>query len=132
MSEWSASHRFKLTATAPGGLGLVQAFLNTVGVEGYGTDLLADTALAREWSTGAVATWSALRGEQGEPPSLNDADLSRLRALRDVIGQLVRGEAVDGSRMSTVSASFGLSDTGEVLLVPAGTGWRWLASVLWG
>ncbi|SPM39325.1 hypothetical protein BN1232_00403 [Mycobacterium numidiamassiliense] len=131
MSEWSASHRFKLIA-APGGLGLVQDFLNTVGIEGYGTDLLADTALASDWVSGAVRTWSALRGEDVEPPSLNDADLAKLRALRHTIGQLVRGEAVDGSKVSAVSASFGLSDTGEVRLVPAGTGWRWLASVLWG
>jgi predicted RNA-binding Zn ribbon-like protein len=132
MSEWSASHRFKLPATAPGGLGFVQDFLNTVGVEGYGTDLLADTALARDWVSGAVRTWSALRGKHGEAPSLNDTDLSKLRALRDTIGQLVRGEAVDASRMTAVPASFALAETGAVQLVPAGTGWRWLTSVLWG
>jgi len=130
MSEWSASHRYK-HASAPGGVGLVQDFLNTVGIGDYGPDLLADTTLAREWSTAAVRTWAELRGVSAEAPVLNEADLSRLRALRDTIGQLVRGEAVDGSRISAVSASFALSDTGEVRLEPAGTGWRWLASVLW-
>ena len=53
-SEWSASHRYR-KVPAPGGLGLVQDFLNTVGIEEYGPDLLADTALARAWAAGAVA-----------------------------------------------------------------------------
>jgi CGNR zinc finger len=131
MSEWSASHRYEL-ASAPGGLGLIQDFLNTVGIDGYSPDLLADAAAAREWSTGAVRAWSALRGVPTEPPALNDADLSKLRALRTTIAQLVRGEAVDESRTSAVSASFAFSDTGEVRLEPVGSGWRWLASALWG
>ena len=63
---------------------------------------------------------------------MNDADLTKLRALRDTIAALVHGEAVDGSRMVAVSASFALSDTGEVRLEPVGSGWRWLASLLWG
>jgi predicted RNA-binding Zn ribbon-like protein len=130
MSEWSASHRYK-HASAPGGAGLVQDFLNTVRIQDYGPDLLADVTLAQEWCTAAVRTWAQLRGVSTQAPVLNEADLSRLRALRDTIGQLVRGEAVDGSRISAVSASFALSDTGEVRLAPAGTGWRWLASVLW-
>ena len=130
MSEWSASHRHKV-ASAPGGLGLIQDFLNT-GIGEHGSDLLADAARAREWSTGAVQTWSALRGVRAEPPALNDADLSKLRALRTTIAQLVRGEAVDKSRTSAVSASFALSDTREVRLEPAGSGWRWVASLLWG
>ena len=53
MSEWSASHRYEL-APAPGGLGLVQDFLNTVGIQEYGPDLLADTALAQAWVSGAA------------------------------------------------------------------------------
>ncbi|HEY0227159.1 MAG TPA: CGNR zinc finger domain-containing protein [Mycobacterium sp.] len=130
MSEWSASHRYK-HASAPGGAGLIQDFLNTVRIHDYGPDLLADAALAREWSTTAVRTWAELRGVRAEAPVLNEADLSKLRALRDLIGQLVRGEAVDGSRIGAVSASFELSDTGEVRLIPVGTGWRRLASVLW-
>jgi predicted RNA-binding Zn ribbon-like protein len=130
MSEWSASHRYK-HASAPGGAGLVQDFLNTVRIQDYGPDLLADITLAREWSAAAVRTWAGLRGVGAQAPVLSEADLSRLRALRDTIGQLVRGEAVDGSRISAVSASFALSDSSEVRLVPAGTGWRWLASVLW-
>ena len=56
-SSWSASQRYEL-APAPGGLGLVQDFLNTTGIEGYGPDLLADPALARDWAAGAVRTWT--------------------------------------------------------------------------
>src|ERR1700720_826949 len=94
MSEWSASQRYGL-ATAPGGLGLVQDFLNTVSVQEAGPDLLADTALAREWWTSELRKWSALRGVRAVPPSLGDADLPKLRALRSTIAQLVRGEAAD-------------------------------------
>jgi predicted RNA-binding Zn ribbon-like protein len=128
-SSWSASHRYRL-ATAPGGVGLVQDFLNTIAIYDY-PDLLADATLADDWAANAVRTWSALRGVDAEPPALNDADLSKLRALRDTIAKMVAGEPPDSRRIGSVSASFALSDTGEVRLEPAGSGWRWLASVLW-
>ncbi|WP_036468232.1 CGNR zinc finger domain-containing protein [Mycobacterium genavense] len=125
MSTWPASHRFELT-TAPEGLGLVHDFLNTV----HQPDLLADTALAQQWLTGAVRMWSELRGVGANPPGLADADLPKLRALRRTIAQLVRGETPAGG--ATAAASLVVSDSGEVRLEPAGTGWRWLASALWG
>src|SRR5271155_4877044 len=103
-SVWSASQRYKL-ASAPGGLGLVQDFLNTVDIQEYGPDLLAETALARNWSAGAVRTWSALRGVHAEPLSLDDADLSKLRALRGTIANLIHGEPPDGRSKGSVSAS---------------------------
>ena len=131
MSEWSASHRYEL-APAPGGLGLVQDFLNTVGIQEYGSDLLADTALAQAWVSGAARTWSPLRGVDAQPPTLKDADLPKLRALRDTVAQLLAGQQVDGRGLDGVGASFALSDMGEVQLVPAGSGWRWVASALWG
>jgi predicted RNA-binding Zn ribbon-like protein len=130
---WSASHRYQ-KASAPGGLGLVHDFLNTVGIGTYGPDLLADTALARAWTESAVRTWSALRGVDTQPPSLNDADLSKLRALRDTVAKMVAGEPPDERGIGSiraVSGSFALSDTGEVRLEPAGSGWRWMASALW-
>ncbi len=129
-SQWCASHRYQL-ASAPGGLGLVHDFLNTVGIGEYGPDLLADTALARAWAESAVRTWSALRGVDAQPPALDDADLSKLRALRDTIAKMVAGEPPGRRGTGSVSASFALSDTGEVRLEPAGSGWRWLASALW-
>jgi predicted RNA-binding Zn ribbon-like protein len=116
---------------APGGLGLVQDFLNTVNVQEYGPDLLADTERARDWATGAVRTWSALRGVDTEPPALGDTDLSKLRALRDTIAKMVAGEPPGRRGAMSVAATFALSDTGEVRLEPSGTGWQWLASALW-
>ncbi len=133
-TEWPASHRY-LVASAPGGLGLVQDFLNTVAIGNYGPDLLTDTALAREWMAGAMAKWSALRGVDGEAPGLDDGDLSKLRALRGAIAEMVAGEATFGRATNSIrgfNTSFALSDTGEVRLEPAGSGWRWLASLLWG
>ena len=131
MSEWSASHRYEL-ASAPGGIGLVQDFLNTVGIQEYGPDLLTDSALAQAWATDAVGTWSGLRGVDAEPPALNDADLPKLRALRDTVAQMLAGQQPDGRGVGGVSTSFAVSGAGEVQLVPAGSGWRWLASALWG
>jgi predicted RNA-binding Zn ribbon-like protein len=126
MSAWPASHRFDLP-TAPGGLGLVHDFLNTV----HAPDLLADRMLAQDWLSGAMRTWSELRGVHSDPPGLGDAEVPKLRALRDTIAQLVRGEAADERALSGVSAGFAVSDTGEIRLDPAGSGWRWLASALW-
>jgi predicted RNA-binding Zn ribbon-like protein len=126
---WSASQRYGL-APAPAGLGLVQDFLNTVAIYDY-PDLLADTTLADNWAANAVRAWSALRGVDAEPPALNDADLSKLRAVRDTIAKLVAGEPPDRRGIGSVSASFTLSHDGEVRLEPTGTGWRWLASLLW-
>jgi len=121
--SWSASQRHEV-APAPGGLGLVQDFLNTMGLEGYGPDLLADTALAGDWASGAVRTWSALRGLDVAPPPLDAADLSKLRALRDTIAKLVDGQPPTGRTSGAFSASLVLSDTGELRLEPAGVGWR--------
>ncbi|MCV7088889.1 CGNR zinc finger domain-containing protein, partial [Mycobacterium interjectum] len=41
---------------------MVQDFLNTAGIEGYGPDLLTDSALADDLVAGAVRAWSAARG----------------------------------------------------------------------
>jgi hypothetical protein len=129
-SAWSASQRYGL-ASAPGGLGLVQDFLNTIPIYDY-PDLLADTTLADDWAANAVRTWSAVRGVEAQPPSFAEADLARLRELRGTIAALVAGEPTDGRGTGPVSASFALSDAGDVRLEPGGTGWRWLASALWG
>ena len=129
---WPASQRYGLTP-APGGLALVQDFLNTAGIEGSGPDLLADAALAGDWLAAAVREWSDLRGASGpaQRPVPDAADLARLRDLRDAIAALVAGETAAGPARGGVSASFALSETGEVRLEPAGSGWRWLASALW-
>jgi predicted RNA-binding Zn ribbon-like protein len=130
-SVWGASQRYGLAA-APGGMGLVQDFLNTAGIDGYGSDLLADAALAGDWASGAVRTWSTLRELDVAAPPLSDADASRLRALRDTLARLISGEPPAERGISAVPATFALSETGEVRLEPAGSGWRWVASALWG
>jgi len=114
---------------------LVQDFLNTAGVEGYGSDLLADTAVAGDWAAGAVRTWASVRGMDVEPPPLRDIDLAKLRALRETIAHMVAGTTRSGPGAGAVAptpASLTLSGAGEVRLEPAGAGWRWLASALWG
>jgi CGNR zinc finger len=130
LPAWAASQRY-LLAPAPGGLGLVQDFLNTVGIHDY-PDLLADTTLADEWAADALRAWSAVCGIDAQPPSLTEADLARLRSVRGTIAKLVSGEPTNGRGTSSVSASFVLSDGGDVRLEPSGAGWRWLASALWG
>ncbi len=110
----------------------MQDFLNTTGIAGYGPDLLGDSDLAREWALSAVGGWARLRGLEVQPPALDEADLVRLRSLRTTIGSLVAQEPPPGRGTGAVSASFGLSESGEVWLEPSGSGWRWLASALWG
>ena len=111
---------------------MVQDFLNTVGIGANEPDLLADSAHAGDWAAGAVRTWAAFRGLDVQPPVLGDADLPKLRALRDTIAKLVTGEPPTRQGKAAVAASLALSETGEVRLEPAGSGWRWLASALWG
>lgn len=127
-SAWSASQRYGITA-APGGLGLVQDFLNTRGIGAYGPDLLADAALAGEWVADAVHAWSAARGIDVPVPTFDDGDLAKLRALRARLDSLVAGAAPSG--LSAFPAALVVTDAGEVRLEPSGTGWRWLASALW-
>lgn len=130
-SSWVASQRYGCAA-APGSLGLVQDFLNTRGIDGYGPDLLADPGLARDWAAGAVRAWSSARGVDLSPPVLGEADLGRLRAVRATIERMVDGEPPRARGALGVVASYGLSDAGEVRLDPSGSGWRLLASALWG
>ncbi|WP_260860547.1 CGNR zinc finger domain-containing protein [Mycobacterium tilburgii] len=66
------------------------------------------------------------------PPRLSAADLPKLRTLRDTVAQLVRREEPAGPGPHSITASFALSAAGQVRLDPAGSGWRWLASALWG
>ncbi|OBG23838.1 peptide chain release factor 2 [Mycobacterium sp. 852002-51057_SCH5723018] len=110
---------------------MVQDFLNTMGIGGYGPDLLGDAAPAADWAAGAVRTWSALRGFDVRPPALTDTDVSRLRSLRGTITGLVTGQPPGEQAAGPVSACLAVSQTGAVRLEPTGNGWRWLASALW-
>ncbi len=129
-SPWVASQRYGC-ASAPGGLGLVQDFLNTRAIDGYGPDLLGDPELAGDWVVAAVRAWSSVRDVKLQAPKLSDGDLVKLRGVRAAIEQLVAGEPPSPGSVGVV-ASFALSDAGELRLDPSGSGWRWLASALWG
>jgi hypothetical protein len=129
-SRWAASDRFGI-AMAPGGVALVQDFLNTKAI-GDHQDLLADPVLAQSWVTHAVQAWSTTRGDEELPPTLTPTDVTKLRALRDMIAGLITGDVGGSPGIGSVPASFALSDSGDVRLEPAGSGWRWLASALWG
>jgi len=127
---WAASDRFGI-AMAPGGVALVQDFLNTKAIEDH-PDLLADPVLAQSWLTTAVRAWSTTRGDEELPPTLTPTDVTKLRALRATIAGLITEDVGGSPGIGSVSASFALSDSGDVRLEPAGSGWRWLASALWG
>lgn len=130
-SLWAASDRFGLS-TAPGGAALVQDFLNTRAIGQY-PDLLADSTVAQIWANDAARAWCAIRGLDADgPPVLTEADVTKLRTLRTALARLAGGNGVAGPGPVSVSASFHLSETGDVQLQPTGTGWRWLASALWG
>ena len=116
---------------APSGVALVQDFLNTRAIEDH-PDLLADPVLAQSWLTNAVRAWSTTRGDEKRPLTVTAADVTKLRALRATIAGLVSGDVSDSPVIGSVPASFALSDSGDVRLEPAGSGWRWLASALWG
>ncbi len=131
MSSWSASERYGISA-APAGLALVQDFLNTLAIGEHGGDLLADASCAQAWAVQAVGAWSAQRGTEPQVPALTDSDVSRLRALRRALADLVAGDRDGGRAIGPSTASLAVSQTGQVRLEPVGQGWRWLSSALWG
>nr|WP_231980240.1 CGNR zinc finger domain-containing protein [Mycobacterium sp. E2497] len=118
---------------APGGLVLVQEFLNTAPIQGYDTDLLADVDLAAEWCAGAVSKWATLREVDVQTPSLSAADLAQLRDLRDAIANVVNKRSPDRRQVrcfGSVYGAFSLSSSGALRMEPTGSGWHWLASAL--
>jgi hypothetical protein len=127
---WAASDRFGL-AMAPGGVALVQDFLNTKAIKEH-PDLLADPVLAQSWVTNAVQAWSTTRGDVVRPLTLTPTDVTKLHALRATIAGLIAEDVSGSPGIGSVPASLALSDSGDVRLEPAGSGWRWLASALWG
>ena len=64
----------------------------------------------------------------GRRGSVEASRLARPRSRKLVAGERRTDEVL----VRPSPASFALSDTGEVRLEPAGSGWRWLASALWG
>jgi hypothetical protein len=108
-------------APAPGGLWVVQDFVNTDA--GGRPDLLADAGSAQQW-------FAAL----GRPPVvLTDRDRRKLADLRVRLRAALHhrdGAAAEWIVASGVSAGLRLAGDGTVVTEPQGTGWRLVASVL--
>ena len=81
---WLATARYGLRP-APGGLALVQDFLNSRASDLQGPDLLRDAASAEVWTAHAVHAWSVPRPTYSQPPALTDHDTTKLRDLRSVL-----------------------------------------------
>ncbi|MEC3975127.1 CGNR zinc finger domain-containing protein [Amycolatopsis sp. H20-H5] len=126
--SWSGTGRFGLRE-APGGLGLVQDFVNTKTIGDYGPDLLSSTELAQPWLSRALAAWSAARGLDVPEITLSEGDLAALREVRSLFEQLVHGEEV--SAPGPVRTALLPGRDGSVRLAPSGAGGDWLVSALW-
>ena len=125
----TASSRFGLRA-APAGIELVQELLNTRGNRKYGIpDLLADPGAATAWARQAVEQWARNRSGAAPVIEMTAADLPELRALRARFERMAGHH--DAGPSAPVSATVVPGADGTVELVPAGTGWHWLASALW-
>ena len=106
---------------APGGLRVVQDFVNTDAA--HRPDLLADAVAAREWFA-AVGYPSA---------DFTDADLRKLADLRTRLRNALRRRHDDpagGIVTAGVSVGLRLAGDGTVVSEPQGKGWRLVASVL--
>src|SRR5262245_16545180 len=90
---WLATARYRLRP-APGGLALVQDFLNSRASEAHGPDMLRDSASAEVWAAHAVHAWSAHRATHCQPPTLTDHDTIKLRELRSLIEDGLAGVPV--------------------------------------
>jgi predicted RNA-binding Zn ribbon-like protein len=131
MSFWLATQRYGLTP-APGGLALVQEFINTRAIAGQGADLLNDGGAATAWAAQALPAWLALRGIDAPRWKLTDGDATTLRALRlTLTGLLTSGTLNCGTDGTTASAQLLVAQDGQVQLLPSGRGPRWLSSALW-
>jgi predicted RNA-binding Zn ribbon-like protein len=126
--SWIASERYGVSP-APGGLALVQDFLNTRASIQQGQDMLGDTPQARRWIASAVQAWSSQRGEDQAPPQLTDHDADQLRDLRDMLDTLISGIPMRPKHVGV--AAVNLDVDGMTRWEPIGFGWRWLSSAIW-
>ena len=126
--SWIASERYGVSP-APGGLALVQDFLNTRPSVQHGQDMLGDTPQAQRWIARAVQAWSAQGGEDVAPPQLTDHDADQLRDLRDMLDRLASGIPLPPKHVGVVAINLDID--GMIRWEPIGFGWRWLSSAIW-
>jgi hypothetical protein len=116
--SWLGAGRYGVRPAPPGGLALVQDFLNTRAHAEKGPDLLGDAEHARVWAATAARNWSVLRGEHYPTLALTDAAAARLRELRDVLDMMLSGSRIKPPRW------VGSAIMGEVVLSQETGTWR--------
>ena len=127
-SEWAATARYGVRP-APDGLALVQDFLNTRAGATTGIDLLGNADRANAWAGPAVHAWGARRGVPVQPPTMTEDDAVNLGSVRAALDDALAGRGFSTTRPS-LDVQF--TDTGEVLWIPTGHGWKWLAGAIFG
>ena len=127
---WLATARYGLRP-APGGLALVQDFLNSRASEAHGPDMLRDSANAEVWAAHAVHAWSVQR-THCQPPALTDHDTIKLRDVRSLIEDGLAGVSVGHQDRLFGPLQFTLAGAAEISYVPKGQGWQWFCGAILG
>jgi hypothetical protein len=130
--SWQGTRRYGFRPAPPGGLALVQDFLNTRAHADKGPDLLGDAERARAWAANAIRNWSVLRGMQYPLLVLTDDDAAHLRELREVLDMVLNGSRIMPPQHVLGTAEFTLDVAGEMSWTPTGHGWCWLGSAIIG
>lgn len=129
MAVWVATTRYGLRP-APGGLALVEDFLNTRASCLLETDLLDDVESAQARGSKALCAWSTLWNIDTAPLRLTDNDVAELRELRTILETVLTGAPVERS-LPGASPQFNLTSDGRATLQGDASGWRGLwASIL--
>lgn len=135
---WSALGRYGV-APAPEGLAFVQDLLDTIPTATkQREDLLTDLPTAQKWLDGALTAWAGATGAAPVGVALAAEDVDALRDFRDDLHRVVAAPhdaAADATAavpvaLPTVALGAHWDGTGRVHLVPRGSGWRRVASVV--
>jgi hypothetical protein len=131
--SWPGTRRYGFRPAPPGGLALVQDFLNTRAHAETGPDLLGDAEQASAWAANAIRNWSVLRGKQYQTLALTlTDDAAHLLELRDVLDMMLSGRGIKPPRHVLGTAAVALGVAGEMSWMPSRHGWRWLGSAIMG
>jgi hypothetical protein len=129
--SWRGTRRYGFRPAPPGGLAVVQDFLNTRAHAEKGPDLLGDAEQASAWAANAIRNWSVLRGKQYPTLTLT-YDAGHLRELRDILDMMLTGSRIKPPRHVVGTAAVALGVANEMSWMPSGHGWRWLGSAIMG
>lgn len=132
LMSWLTSERYELR-TAPAGLALVQELINTRAIASYAPDLLAERESAQRWLSDVANEWARVHDLVTPDVTLTAADPAALRGLRATFGAMAhREETPERPRPGAdVTARLDTDAEGQVIMVPVGSGARWLEAALW-